>query len=175
METILRTAGVYLFLLVLFRLTGKRTLSEISTFDFILLLIMSEATQNALIGEDYSVVTGMAVILTLVMLDLGLSVLKRKSYVVERITEGVPLVLVDHGKVLEYRMKKTHVSHADILQAARTTQGLERMDQIKYAVLEPSGGISVIPMEPDSDEKLEQRIRQALAKVLEEYPKAASK
>ncbi|MCV4614799.1 DUF421 domain-containing protein, partial [Escherichia coli] len=81
MDTILRTLAIYLFLLVLFRLSGKRTLSELSTFDFILLLIISEATQNALLGEDYSLVTGLTVILTLVMLDLGLSVLKKRSRV----------------------------------------------------------------------------------------------
>lgn len=166
METVLRSIGVYLFLLVLFRLTGNRTLSEISTFDFVLLLIISEATQNALIGEDYSVVTGMAVILTLVMLDLGLAMLKAKYNTLEKFAEGTPVVLVDHGKLLEERMRKTHVTCADILQSARMSQGLERLDQIKYAVLEPSGGISIIPVE--QDQMLEQKIERALARVLQE-------
>jgi uncharacterized membrane protein YcaP (DUF421 family) len=168
MEIFLRAAGVYLFLLVLFRLTGKRTLSELSTFDFILLLIISESTQNALIGEDYSVVTGMAVILTLVMLDLGLSILKRRFPSFEKIVEGTPLVLVDCGRVLEDRLSKTHVSRDDILQTARQSHGLERMEQIKYAVLETSGGISIIPAEPEADALLEQKVRKVLARMADE-------
>lgn len=147
MDLFARTFAIYLFLLVLFRLTGKRTLSELSTFDFILLLIISEATQNALIGEDRSLTAAAVVILTLVLLDLGLSFVKKRSKTVETLTEGVPLVLVDHGRPIEEHLKKSHVTYGDILQSARQSQGLERMSQIKYAVLESSGGISVIPMD----------------------------
>ncbi len=168
METVLRTASVYLFLLVLFRLTGKRTLSEITTFDFVLLLIISEATQNALLGDDYSVTTGMAVILTLVLLDLGLSLVKVRFPSIERIAEGAPLVLVEHGKVMDEQLRKTQVTSDDILQSARMSQGLERMEQIKYAVLEASGGISIIPMEPQLEQMLERKIESALARVLDE-------
>ena len=165
MEIFLRTFAVYLFLLLILRLAGKRSLSDVSTFDFVLLLIIGEATQNALIGTDYSVVNGMAVIVTLVMLDLGLSMLKRRFKSIEKITEGTPLVLVDHGKALENYMKKTHVTDGEILQSARELQGLERMDQIKYAVLEPNGGISIIPMEPQMEEMLDRRIEQALSRL----------
>ena len=170
METFLRTVGIYLFLLVLFRLSGKRTLSELSTFNFVLLLIISEATQNALIGEDYSVTTGMAVILTLVLLDLGLSILTRRFGVLQKFTEGVPLVLVDHGKVLEERVRKTQITQDEILQSARQNYGLERLEQIKYAVLETSGGISIIPMEPDIDALLDRRIEAALARRAKDAP-----
>lgn len=166
MDTILRTLAIYLFLLVLFRMSGKRTLSELSTFDFILLLIISEATQNALLGEDYSLVTGLTVILTLVMLDLGLSVLKKRSRVVEKVTEGTPLVIVEHGRLLKERLSKTQVTEDDIMQTARQTQGLERLDQIKYAVLETSGGISIIPRELPPLEGLEDRIEDAVARAL---------
>lgn len=165
MEIFLRALAVYLFLLVIFRLTGKRTLSEISTFDFILLLILSEAIQNALVDDDKSVLGGMAVILTFVLLDLGLSIIKRRFGIIEKITEGVPVVLVDHGKILEEHLKKTHVTKSDILQTARMTQGLERMNQIKYAVLEISGGISIIPMESDIEEMLDRRIQAALERL----------
>lgn len=166
MEIFLRTLSIYLFLLVLFRITGKRTLSEISTFDFILLLIIGEATQNALIGEDYSLVAGMSVILTLGMLDLGLSMLKRRSKTIEKITEGTPLVLVSQGRMLKEHMAKTHVTEADILQSARLNQGLACMAQIKYAVLEPSGGISIIPMESNIEEKIDRSIQAALEQLM---------
>lgn len=173
MEFFLRALTVYLFLLLLFRLSGKRTLSELSTFDFILLLIISEATQNALVDEDKSLVTGMAVILTLVLLDLIMSFLKKKFSVFEKIAEGVPLVLVDHGTVLEEHLQKAHVTHSDILQTARLSQGLERMEQIKYAVLETSGGISIIPVERDIEEILERKIQAALSQRFGELPSAS--
>ncbi|TCS35175.1 uncharacterized protein DUF421 [Paucimonas lemoignei] len=165
MEIILRTAAIYVFLLVLFRLTGKRTLSELTTFDFILLLILSEATQNALVDEDRSVVMAMTVILTFVTIDLGLSAIKTRSRTIERITEGVPVVLVNQGQVLEDVLKKTNVTRSDIMAAARLSQGLENMEQIKYAVLEVTGGISIVPAEPDIEKMLDQRIEAALRRL----------
>jgi len=163
MDFFLRSAAVYLILLVLFRITGKRTLSDLSTFDFILLLIISEALQNALVGDDQSISGALAVILTLVLLDLALSFIKKRWPRIERLAEGVPLVLVEHGRVIEEHLRKGHVTQSDILQAARENQGLERMAQIKYAVLENSGGISIIPVEPQIEALLDQRIAAALA------------
>jgi uncharacterized membrane protein YcaP (DUF421 family) len=166
METVLRAFAIYLFLLIVLRLSGKRTLSELSTFDFVLLLIISEATQNALIGEDYSLITGMTVILTLVLLDIGMSILKKRFDAVEKFAEGVPLVLVDNGRVLEQRLRQTQVTVEEILQSARQSRGLERMDQIKYAVLESSGGISIIPTDPEIEKLLDRRIEEALTRML---------
>lgn len=162
MEFAVRAFVIYLFLLMLFRLTGKRMLSELSTFDFILLLIISEATQNALVGDDRSLTTGMAVILTLVMVEVAMSYLKKRFKFVETIMEGEPVMLVDRGKVIEAHLAKTHVSRDDILQTARQHQGIERMDQIKYAVLETSGGISIIPMASELDAALDRRIESVL-------------
>jgi uncharacterized membrane protein YcaP (DUF421 family) len=168
MDTVLRTLAIYLFLLVLFRLVGKRTLSDLSTLDFILLLIVGEATQNALIGEDYSLVTGMTVILTLVMLDLGLSIAKRRSKVVEKVVDGTPLVLVEHGRMLHDHMKRTQVTQDDILQSARLAHGIERMEQIKFAVLESSGGISIVPGAAPEVEPIDQQVERALRRLLAE-------
>lgn len=165
MEIFLRTFTIYLFLLVIFRLTGKRTLSELSTFDFILLLIISEATQNALIEEDYSLTRGLVVIMILVLLDLALSILKKRFRPIEKLTEGVPIILVDHGKLIDKNLAMTHVTHDDIMQTARLSQGLERMEQIKYAVLENSGGISIIPMEADLERLLDRRIEAAIKRL----------
>jgi uncharacterized membrane protein YcaP (DUF421 family) len=166
MDLVLRAAAVYLFLLLLVRLTGQRTLSELSTFDFILLLIVSEAVQNALVNDDRSLVSAMIVVLTLVLLDLGLSMAKRRWWRAEDVAEGAPVVLVEHGRVLQERLKQTLVTEDDILQSARVSQGLERMEQIKYAVLETSGGISVIPASRPEQEALDARIEQALERVL---------
>ena len=145
MDSVIRAALVYGFLLVLFRVAGKRTLSEMTTFDFILLLVVSEATQQALIGDDNSIVNSFVVILTLVGLDIALSIIKQRSETVEKWIEGAPVVIVENGVPLVERMNKARVDVEDVLTAARMSQGLERLDQIKYAVLERSGGISIIP------------------------------
>ncbi len=145
MISVIRAATVYLFLLLLFRVTGKRSLGQITTFDFVLLLIVNEATDQALMGSDYSITNAVLVITTMVALDIGLSLWKQHSPRMARLTEGVPIVIVDHGKLLKDRMAKVRVDEDDILAAARELQGLERMDQIRFAVLERDGSISIIP------------------------------
>lgn len=145
MDAIARGVVMYFFLLVLFRIAGRRTLGQMTNFDLVLLLIISEATQNAMLGNDFSVTNGILVILTLVGIDIGLSLLKQHFPRVERHLEGLPLVLVDRGRPLKDLMYKARVDEQDILSSAREKHGLERMEQIKYAVLEAHGGISIIP------------------------------
>lgn len=146
MDSVIRAASVYLILMILFRIMGTRALAQITTFDFILLLIISETTQQAMVGQDFSLTNAFLAIVTLVMLDLGLSLLKNKFPNLEKWLEGLPLVIVENGVPLKDRMERARVDESDVLAAARETQGLERMEQIKYAVLERSGGISIIPM-----------------------------
>lgn len=149
MESVFRGAVVYLVLLVLFRITGKRSLAQVTTFDFVLLLIVSEAIQQALIGTDNSMTNAFLLVLTLLGLDIGLSLLKQRSPALDKLVDDVPIVLVEDGKPLRERLEKARVDETDILQSARQLQGLERMDQIKYAVLERSGGISIVPKQAD--------------------------
>jgi uncharacterized membrane protein YcaP (DUF421 family) len=152
MEGVIRAAAVYGFLLLLFRLTGNRSLGQITTFDFILLLIISEAIQNGMVGNDHSVIHAFVLVLTLLTIDIGLSLAKSRLPILEKWLEGVPVVIVEHGRPLLDRMRASRVGVSDILTAARKLHGLERMDQIKYAVLERSGGISVIPR-PETGQK----------------------
>ena len=145
MESVLRAAALYAFLLVLFRITGRRALSEITTFDFVLLLVIGEATQQALLGDDFSVINAFVVIATLVLIDILLSLFKERSPRVGRFLDGVPLIVVEYGKPLTERLRKARITEEDILEAARQSQGLERLEQIRFAVLEKNGQISVIP------------------------------
>lgn len=145
MEAVLRTVAMYALLLVLFRLTGKRTLTEVTTFDFVLLLVIGEATQNALIGRDYSVTNALIVIVTLLLVDVGMSLLKQRSQRATKVLEGVPVVVVDDGQLLRDRMDKSRVDEEDIMAAARQAHGIERLQDVKYAVLERNGSISIVP------------------------------
>jgi uncharacterized membrane protein YcaP (DUF421 family) len=145
MESIVRAAVVYGLLLVIFRVSGKRSLAQITTFDFVLLLIIAEAIQPALVGNDNSLTNSLLVVLTLIGIEIALSLTKDKLPLFDKLLEDVPLILVEDGQVLEERMRKTRVDQNDVLAAARLSQGLERIDQIKFAILERNGEISVIP------------------------------
>jgi uncharacterized membrane protein YcaP (DUF421 family) len=100
-----------------------------------------------MIGDDFSLTNAIVLIATLTGIDQLLSRLREKSQRFEDLMEGVPLILVDNGKPLEDRMKKVRVDREDVLEAARKIHGLERMEQIKYAVLEKTGEISIIPVQ----------------------------
>jgi len=145
MDAVVRAAVTDVFLVVLFRVTGRRTLAQITTFDFVLLLIVSEATQQGLLGNDFSITNAFLVILTLIGLDLLAGGLSRRWRPLDRWLNGLPLVLVEDGKLLEDRTRKTGFQEDEILEQARANQGIERMEQIKYAILERNGSISVIP------------------------------
>lgn len=146
MESVLRALFIYSVLMVLFRLTGKRSLGQITTFDFVLLLIISEAIQNGMVGTSYSITNALVLVVTLVTVDVALSLVKRRSRRLEQFLDGTPIVIVENGRPLRDRMDKERVDESDVLSAARQ-EGLERMSQIKYAVLERNGQISIIRRE----------------------------
>jgi uncharacterized membrane protein YcaP (DUF421 family) len=146
MGTIWRAAAIYIFLVLIFRVCGRRVLAQITTFDLVLVLIISEAAQQAMIGNDFSMTTAFLAIVTLVSVDVALSLSKQRFQKLDRWLDGLPLVLVENGKPFAERLRKSRIDESDILTAARQSQGLERMEQIKYAVLERSGGISIIPL-----------------------------
>ena len=145
MDTILRTVAVYVSLLVLFRLAGKRAMAETDTFDFVILLIISEATQQALVGDDFSLMTSFVVITTLIGCGILLAAVKHRSQAASRLLDGLPVVLIQDGVLLQDRMDKLKVDRDDILEAAREQEGLATLDEIRYAVLERHGQISIIP------------------------------
>ena len=147
MDSVLRSVAVYVFVLVVFRISGKRSMSQITTFDFILLLIIGEATQQALLGNDFSIVNAWVVIGTLVTIELAFSKAEGRWPSFGRAFGSLPVVVVENGKLLDARARQEGVTMAEILEAGREKHGLERIEQFKYAILERHGGISVIPTE----------------------------
>jgi uncharacterized membrane protein YcaP (DUF421 family) len=145
MDLVIRGIAVYLFLLLVFRISGKRSLRNATTFDFVLLLIVAETTQQALVGDDASVTGALLLIVVLVGTDVALSLVKRWSSRVDRLLEGQPLVILRNGVPLRRRMSIERVDEEDILSAARETRGLDKLDRIKRAVLERNGAISIVP------------------------------
>ncbi|HEY9488432.1 MAG TPA: hypothetical protein VIQ51_08870, partial [Chryseosolibacter sp.] len=107
MNPVLRGVAIYLFILFLLRIMGKRSLSQATTFDLILVLILSEVTQQALVGHDFSLTGAFILIVTLIATDLVFSLLKENFPMFGKVTEGLPLIIVNEGKPLVRRMKKS--------------------------------------------------------------------
>ena len=145
METVIRGAVIYLVLLVIVRLSGRRTLAQMTAFDLILILICAETTQQALLADDFSITNAVILIVTLFTLDIGLAYVKQHWPIAEKVLDGVPTILVSDGKPDERALKRSRVDLSDIMQVAREQQGLERLDQIKFAVLEAGGDITIVP------------------------------
>lgn len=147
MDMVFRALAIYLFLVVVFKVAGRRALLQMTSFDLILLLIISEATQQALLGEDFSVTGAMITITTLVAVDIIFGLMKKYFSPVENILDGTPVILVENGVPLADKLKKVDVSCDDILVSARQNNGITELSEIKYAILERNGHISIIPYE----------------------------
>lgn len=147
MDSVIRGVTIYLILMVLTRLTGRRTMAQMTPFDFALLLIIAETTQQALLGDDFSLINAFLLIVTLFATDVALSLAKMRSRRLGLWLDGNPTVLISQGRIDHEALRRARVSLGDILEAGRITHGLARLDQIEAAVLEVSGAISIIPRE----------------------------
>ena len=145
MNPVLRAVVMFAVLWLVIRIGGRRTLAEITTFDFILLLIIGDSTQQALVGDDYSIVTAALVIVTLVLLDLLMGRLAITGDRMRRVIDGAPVIVVDKGKPLDAVMRQEGVGLEEVMAAAREKHGLQTLDDIKYAIVERHGGISIVP------------------------------
>jgi uncharacterized membrane protein YcaP (DUF421 family) len=143
-ESVIRGVAVFMFLLIVMRFSGRRTLAQITPFDLVLLLIIAETTQQALLGDDFSLTNAFILIATLFLADIFLSYIKQRSPRVAMLIDGTPTVLIRHGEPDERALRRSRVDLDDILEAARAQHGLARLDQIEFAVLEVGGNISVI-------------------------------
>jgi uncharacterized membrane protein YcaP (DUF421 family) len=144
-EIVLRTAVVYLFLVVVLRITGKREVGQMSILELIVILIISDAVQNSMVGENSTLWGGLVAVLTLLAMDLGLKALTGRSKRLRKAVEGEPRLLVRDGQLLDRALREEGVE-ADQVRAAIRGQGLARVEDVRLAVLETDGSISVIPI-----------------------------
>jgi uncharacterized membrane protein YcaP (DUF421 family) len=147
MDTVIRASFVYIFLLLIFRVAGKRTLSQVSTFDLVLTLIISEAIQEALVDSDRSLTGAALLVVTLVGLNIVVSLLKQRFPRFERVLEDTPIVIIEDGRMHRRRMDKERVDEQDVLSAARQLQGLASLKDVRYAVVEKDGHVTIVPKE----------------------------
>jgi uncharacterized membrane protein YcaP (DUF421 family) len=155
-EKILRSIVVYLFLLVAFRLTGKRQVGQLTPFDLVLLLLISNVVQNAVIGNDNSLGGGLLGAVTILLLNLLVVEITYRSKRLRRLLEASPTILVHNGKVLHQNLARERVTMEDLLAALRRN-GVADVAHVRVAMLEENGGISVIPHTGDPPGSLPSR------------------
>ncbi|MEO8255754.1 MAG: YetF domain-containing protein [Acidobacteriota bacterium] len=142
-ELVLRSVVVYAFLLVLLRMTGKRQIGQLAPFDLVLLLVLSNAVQNAMNGGDNSLAGGLVSAATLVALNYGIGQATFRSKRLEALIEGRPLLIIHNGRVFEDVMHHAKLTHHE-LSAALRQAGCACADEVQAAILENNGSISVV-------------------------------
>ena len=141
-ELMLRSALIYGFVFLLLRLLGKKHVGEMAPFDLVILLILSESVQNALVADDKSVTGGLIVASTLFAISQLIGYVTWKNKKAERLLDGVPSVLVRNGRVNKAALAKEQITHAELLEALRR-EGCTALTKVRYAVLENDGAITI--------------------------------
>lgn len=143
-ELIVRCIVVYVFLIGLLRISGKRQVGQLAPFDLVLLLVLSNAVQNSMNGGDNSLVGGLISAATLIAVNYGVGYVTFRSKTLEAIVEGRPQVLIHNGRVFEDVMKRAQLTHHE-LNAALRDAGCACAAEAHMAILENNGAISVVP------------------------------
>jgi uncharacterized membrane protein YcaP (DUF421 family) len=141
-EFIVRGVVVYCVLLLMVRLSGKRTVGQFTPFDLLVVMLLSEAVSNSLSGGDNSLVGGLIIAATLIALNLGIGFATTRSRKIENLIEGTAVLLGRDGQVFNDVMRRSRVGEADIEEALREANC--SIKDMKYLFLEADGSISVL-------------------------------
>jgi uncharacterized membrane protein YcaP (DUF421 family) len=166
----IRTVAVYAGLLLLLRLAGKRELAQLNSFDFVVLLLLSNVVQNAVIGEDNSLLGGLLGACVLVGINAVIVRVTRHSDVATRVLEGDATTLVRDGKLDEEAVRRLGLRQENVIAMVRR-QGANTIDEVAEATLMPGGTIAVRLREPDENatkadiRRLEEKLDAALAQL----------
>ncbi len=139
-----KTTIVYLFLVAGLRLFGKRQLGQMNLYDLVLIIVLANAVQNSMVGNDNSLVGGIIAASTLLLLNRLFALLIRRSPLIEQKMVGVPVVIVEEGKILFQAMNKEGVTQEQLMAALRE-HGMSNVNAVQLAVLEVDGAISIVP------------------------------
>jgi uncharacterized membrane protein YcaP (DUF421 family) len=163
-EKIIRTIAVYVFLLVGLRLAGKRELGQLNPFDLVVLLVLSNTLQNAIIGNDNSLTGGVFGAAVLLVLNYLVVRYLYRHPTLDRWIEGDPEVLIRDGQLLDHRLQRELISKEQ-LEAAARRQGIESLDQVNTCRLETGGALTFIARQPTAEEERHEYITTELAKI----------
>ena len=150
-EFVLRAAAVYVVLLTLIRLSGKRTMGQFTPFDMLLIVLLGNAVQNSLIGDDHSLGGGLLLAAILIGFNWVVAFVTSRSQRAERLVEGVPVVLARDGQLFRGVLRRELVSEDDFNEALRQN-GEMTLTDVRIALLETNGMISVVRRDSDGGE-----------------------
>ena len=145
-ELLLRATVVYFALLVLVRISGKRTVGQFTPFDLVVVMLISEATQAALVDGERSVTGALIVVATLIALNWLLGFASARSRRIDKLVEGSPVLVARDGRIFEDALARQNVSLGDFREAMRS-HGVPRDEEIRFAFLETNGEITVVSRE----------------------------
>ena len=151
MDTVIRVVIIYLFIVVALRVVGKREFSQLSPLELVTLLIIPELVSQALTHEDNSLLNALVGSATLIVLVYLSSLLQFYFKPIERAINGQPSVLVRRGKYVEKAMIQERIPPEEIFNAMRNS-GIDRLSQVRWAILEPDGKISIVAEEDATNE-----------------------
>jgi uncharacterized membrane protein YcaP (DUF421 family) len=163
-EKILRAAAVYVFLIVGLRLSGKRELAQLNPFDLVVLLTLSNTVQNAIIGDDNSLLGGLIGAAALMVINYLTVRYMFHHPRLERLVEGSPAPLIKHGKLQKDTLRRELISPAE-LQAAARRQGFESLKEIDEAIIESGGTITFLRKEPSAEKAQYEEILSRLDRI----------
>jgi uncharacterized membrane protein YcaP (DUF421 family) len=167
LEKILRTILVYAFLVIGLRLAGKRELAQLNPFDLVVLLVLSNAVQNAIIGNDNSLVGGIVGAVTLLVLNAVVVRFLYDHRKLDEIIEGEEELLIENGQVKMDRLRSELIRLPQLETAARK-QGFDSLEEIDKAVLEPGGTLVFLRKKPTPDETRQQELLDRLEHLCDE-------
>jgi uncharacterized membrane protein YcaP (DUF421 family) len=143
MDIVLRAIVLYAFVVFVMRVIGRRELSSMTPFDLVLLIVLGDAIQQGLTQDDYSVTGALLAVATIASLQVFTSYLSFRSEKARKVFEGDPLVIVDHGEIVERNLTRERMTKEEIAEEARQQQ-IASFDEIEWAILEANGSISFI-------------------------------
>ncbi len=143
MDIVLRAIVVFIFLMVLVRVIGRRELSSLQPFDLILLIILGDAVQQGLTQDDYSLTGAFLAVGTIALCQVLVSYVSYKFPLTRKVIEGVPIIVIQDGEPIKDNLSRERLDIDDVAESARQ-QGIGQLSEVKWAVLETTGQISFI-------------------------------
>jgi len=160
-EKVIRSVVVYGFLILLLRVAGKRTLAQLTSFDLVVLLLLSNTVQNAIIGNDNSLIGGLLGAVVLIAANYAVVRLLYRHRKADRAIEGSSSVLMHHGKFMDANMRHQLITTAELERSARS-QGITRLSDVRVARLETGG---VLTFELESPTEHEKHLADLIARL----------
>lgn len=164
LEKVIRPLLVYFIMILLLRVFGKRELAQLNPIDFVLLLLISEAVQNAIIGDDTSLSGGVIGVGTLLGINYLMARLKFRVPKIEEIVEGTSKVLIENGKPVKNKMLSELMTEDD-LEVIAHEEGLENAEEIDKLILDPNGTFLVIPKDEIKDARFKKEVLEKIDKL----------